>query len=172
MQVKILLSALIFGVGFSGAALAEDSPWYVGMQLGQMRVGVVDSVDFGNTDAVAATFGYKLNNSFAIEGAITTTGTDGDVTFQGVQGTWNLTTSALYAAYRSSGDVYFKGKIGYLHERVNSSIVGTSFSGSDSGGSYGIGAGWRPGDKLTLELEYTRIDKDANFVSLGVNFGY
>lgn len=169
MQVKIMLSALILGAGFSGAALAEDSPWYVGMQLGQMRV---DLSEFSNTDAVAAIFGYKLNNSFAIEGAIGTTGTDGDVTVQGVQGTWSLNTSAVYAAYRSNGNLYFKGKIGYLHEKVNGSIAGTSLSGSDSGGSYGLGVGWRPGDKLTLELEYTRVEKDVSFVGLGVNFGY
>lgn len=169
MQVKILLSVLILGVGFSGGALAEDSPWYVGMQWGQMRVNLSD---FSNAYAVGATLGYKLNQSFAVEGGFSSTGQDGDLKVQGVSGTWSLNTRALYAVYRSSGNLYFKGKVGYLRERADVSIVGTSLSASDSGGSYGLGVGWRPGEKLTLELEYTRVEQDVSFVGLGVNFGF
>lgn len=169
MHKKMMLFVFILGVGLSGAALAADSPWYVGMQLGQMRV---DLSEFSDTDAVGATLGYKLNDSFAVEGVLMTTGQDGDVTVQGVKGTWSLNTSALYIAYRSSGKFYFKGKAGYLHEWGNISVPGTSFSGNDSGGSYGLGVGWRPGDDLTVELEYTRVEQDVSFIGLGVNFGF
>lgn len=170
MQTRTLIAILCLGgVGLSGTALAEDSPWYGGIQVGQFSV---DQSEFDSTNGVGVMLGYKVNNLVSIEGVLTTTGEDGDLTVQGVQGDWDLNTSAVYAAIRSSGNLYFKGKLGYLHEKVNASIVGLSFSGSDSGVSYGVGAGWRIGDGLGLELEYTIIEEDADFISLGVNFGF
>ena len=172
MQTRTLIAILCLGVGLSGTALAEDSPWYVGIQAGQFSV---DLSEFDSTNGVGVMLGYKVNNLVSIEGALTTTGEDGDVTVQGVQGVgnWDLTTTAVYAAIRSSGNLYFKGKVGYLYEKVTASISGLFYtSDSQSDFSYGVGAGWRIGDGLGLELEYTIIEEDIDFISLGVNFGF
>ena len=170
MQTRTLIAILCLGMGLSGTALAEDSPWYVGVHAGQVSV---DQSDFDSTNGIGFMLGYKVNNLVSIEGALTSTGEDGDWTVQGVQGSWDMYTAAFYAAFRSSGNLYFKGKLGYLYENVNASISGLfSDSASDSGFSYGVGAGWKIGDGLGLELEYTIIEEDIDFISLGVNLGF
>lgn len=68
---------------------------------------------------------------------------------------------ALYGVFRSEGEVYFKAKGGLLGEKVGSE--------SDAGISVGAGFGVRS-KKMIFETEYTVLDADANFISIGVYF--
>ena len=170
MKAKILLFISFLGIGFSGSALAAGSPFYLGLKVGSM---MVDVSEFEDADSVGLVAGYKIydnaSGSVAIEGEYTNS-SSADI--NGIPGKWDIDTLAVYLAYRSSGDLYFKGKIGYLDEDISASAFGTSISGSDSGLSVGVGGGWKIGTKSALELEYTMIEEDVNFLSLGVNFSF
>lgn len=172
MQAKILLSVLCLGIGLSGATLAADNPFYIGLKAGKLMIDVPEYVDANSTGFVV---GYRIfdnaSGSFAVEGEYTKS-TQENITVSNVTGKWDMDTLAVYFAYRSGGDLYLKGKIGYLNEDVNVSIAGASISGSDNGLSAGIGGGWKFGKKAALELEYTIIEQDANFISVGVNFSF
>jgi len=43
---------------------------------------------------------------------------------------------------------------------------------SDSGLSLGIGVGYQFNNKISTELEYTIIEEDIDFISLGVNYSF
>jgi outer membrane immunogenic protein len=104
--------------------------------------------------------------SIAIEGEITTSISDGDVSINGERGDWDIDVIAIYAAYRSQRTIYFKGKIGLLYEDAKVKTPSRSASNDDIGLSLGIGGGWRIMDRSSLELEYTFIEDDINFFSL------
>lgn len=172
MQTKTLIFALCAGLTFSATAQAADSPLYLGLKAGKVMIDISAYDDANSTGLV---LGYKISDnadgSLAVEGEYTKSST-ADITVLGIKGEWDVDTLAVYLAYRSGGDLYFKGKVGYLNEDINVNIVGATISGSDSGMSYGVGGGWKLGKKAALELEYTVIEEDANFVSLGVNFNF
>jgi hypothetical protein len=172
MKAKILLFILCSGIGFSGPALAAGSPFYLGLKAGRM---MVDVSEFEDANSVGLVAGYKFfdgaSGSLAVEGEYTNS-SSADITVLGVTGKWDIDTLAVYLAYRSGGDLYLKGKIGYLDEEISASIAGFGISGSDSGLSVGIGGGWKIGANSALELEYTMIEEDVNFLSLGVNFSF
>ena len=74
-------------------------------------------------------------------------------------------TEALYVALRTAGPVYFKGRVGTLQEKVK---IGNT-SGTDSGSSYSIGVGFSIG-LVQAELDFTHVESDIKYVSLGVVF--
>ena len=82
-------------------------------------------------------------------------------------------TLALYGVFRTPGEFYFKGKAGVLYEDVEVDIP-TLFSESedDTGFSAGIGGGWRLNDSGSLEVEFTLIESDLNYLSLGYNIHF
>jgi hypothetical protein len=58
-----------------------------------------------------------------IEGEYTHTISEGDATFSGIGGEWHIETYAIYGVFRTRGTLFFKGKIGYLHEDVSGTEV-------------------------------------------------
>lgn len=172
MQIRLLITGLCVVTGLSGQAMAVENPWYVGLKAGTMSV---DVSAYEDATSLGLLLGYKLssdsNGSLAVEGELTNSSSE-NITVLGVTGKWDIDTLAVYLAYRTGGDLYLKGKVGYLDEDVNVNIAGASISGSDSGASYGIGAGWKFGKSNAVELEYTIIETDVDFISLGVNFGF
>lgn len=132
----------------------------------------IDALD--NTTNAGVLIGVPFisdrNMSAALEGEFTTTVSKGDAHIFGNRGEWDINTIALYGALRTAGPFYFKAKAGYLSEDVSISVPGIKASGTDSGFSYGIGAGWRLTGGSRLEVEYTLIESDVNFLSLGFIF--
>lgn len=72
----------------------------------------------------------------------------------------DFSTTALYGVYRSEGNAYFKAKAGILKEEIDDI--------SDTGTSYGIGVGVKS-SAIAVEAEYTIIETDVNFFSVGAN---
>ena len=75
----------------------------------------------------------------------------------------NLEAYGLYGVYRSSGEAYFKGKAGMVYEKIGSM--------SDTGLSVGVGGGIRL-ETVSLEAEFTILEEDANYFSVGVNYHF
>lgn len=149
----------------AGAA-AQENPMYFGIKAGQVdssRDGYDPASNFG------LLLGYDLhrdaNGAFAIEGEYTHNISQGDVSVSGVNGRWKIETLAAYGAYRTGGDVYLKAKAGWLSEDIN--VSGTGGGKKDSDFSYGAGVGFHFNRKTGLELEYTVLENDFNFLSIG-----
>jgi Outer membrane protein beta-barrel domain len=172
MKIKSILFALCLGMSLAAPAMAAGNPLYLGVKGGKM---MVDLSEYEDVSTAGLVVGYKLFDnqagSVAVEGEYTNSST-GDITVLGVTGQWDIDTWALYAAYRTPGNLYAKAKAGVLHEKINVNIVGAGISGSDSGLSLGVGGGLRLGRNAALELEYTIVEQDVNFASLGVNLNF
>jgi opacity protein-like surface antigen len=92
---------------------------------------------------------------------------------------FKLWTIAGYFAYRYPvGDnLFLKGKAGILYENVDAEVtldyMGEHYSyyggGTDTGLSIGAGVGMKLSEKLTGEVEFTVIESDVNYLSVGLN---
>lgn len=161
--------AFVVGVALCAVASAEESPLYFGLKAGQMDI---DHGGFDTSSNFGLLFGYDLfrdvNGSFAVEAEYTHDISKGDVHVGGANGDWKIETIAGYGAYRTAGPVYLKAKAGYLREDISvSGVSGTGVSGKNSKFSFGAGVGYYFNRKTGIELEYTVIDPDVNFLSLG-----
>ena len=159
MKIKHLLPVIVLGLGTIGAADAADEKWYAGAKGGFMLIdnldvgipGVTVDADNGLNGGLFVGYQWGLGGagSIAAEGEFTTALSAGDMTVTGpggsITGEWEVQTLAIYTAYRSAGDLYFKGKIGFLDEDVDVTLAGTTANASESGMSLGIGAGWNMG---------------------------
>lgn len=149
-----------------------------GLYLGA-RVGVMDPDVSGLDDATNAgvVIGYTVGEindilSWGFEGEVTTTVSDGDVDVAGFKGDWDIDTQAIYAVFRVGETIYGKLRFGALREDVSINVAGVSVDGDDSSFTAGIGAGWRFTDQLAFEAEFTNVESDVNFYSVGVNYSF
>lgn len=145
---------------------------------GGLKLGAVNNStnDFDNATNIGLNGGYAFKdfgNGPAIEGEFTTTTTNGRITATNAPPAhWNVDTYAIYGVYRMGGSLYGKMKLGYLHEKGYVSGLGPSFSGDDNGVSFGIGGGWSLMSNISIEAEYTRIESDIDYLSLGVIYTF
>lgn len=83
-------------------------------------------------------------------------------------------TQAQYATFRSAGNVYFKGKAGYLWEtedqHPDNLTIGQMVNGLDAHGAVGVGAGYKLSNGERLEFDYTINKKDEKMFSIGYKF--
>lgn len=160
LRIKTFFLVAVLGLVAAPQAWAGDL--FFGAKTGPMILDISDISDATNTGIVV---GYELLGvllgDLAVEGELTTTTGDGELNNDKVE----VDTKAVYLALRSAGPFYFKAKVGYIDVDVE---VGKT-SSSESGTSYGVGVGFGIGI-AQLELEYTQIEADIAFVSLGVQF--
>jgi hypothetical protein len=140
------------------------------------NIGLLLGYEFRNVDFQ----GSKIGSLAAeLEGA--TTIIEGDVTVaQFFDGGWTIDSAALWLAYRTPHDLYAKGKVGLEYVDLSVTQVGTDFSDSSFGLSWGVGGGWRITETYSIEVEYaykTDVelagDKgDIYFLSFGMNFNF
>lgn len=136
------------------AGKSTSSPWYFGIKGGLMDIdGRGDSALNMGLDV-----GYRHNKYLSTEVELTETLIEGD-THSGND--WEVDTLSAFAAFRSNTEVKLKGKIGLTNiDYGNDDDLEISFG-------FGIGF-WAAGG--LMEIEYTEIDDDLHFISLGVNF--
>lgn len=168
--LKILSMALLIAMLPFGTARAQ---YYFGAKAGPVRF----DVDTGSVDEplnIAAVAGYRFSPRLGLESELGYTLAEGSysVDFSSfgagtLEEDLTIGTAAVYGTFRAGGGaVYFKSKGGYAYETVK---VGPDREGAGHF-SYGIGIGWALGDGSQLEIEYTVIEEDVNFLSVGVNF--
>lgn len=145
------------------APLAHAGEWLVGVKTGPM---LIDQTGVDAPTNVAFMAGYQIGvvlGDVGIEGELSSTIKDGEAQGQDV----DLTSSGLFATFRSAGPLYLKAKGGMVRSKLT---VGP-LSETNTSEAYGIGIGL--GLAVTqLELEYTVIDNDSDvaFLSLGIQF--
>lgn len=172
MKGKALFGALALALG-SHAVADTHSPHqggFFGLKAGQMQVDASDDVlgiDYDNSTNIGVYAGYVGESGLGFEAEFTWPTSDADTGVPDV--TYELSTVALYGTWRSDGNIYFKGRAGLLRERLKLEGPGGTASDSDSGLSFGAGVGFHLGSSR-LELEFTRIEKDVNYLSIGFIF--
>ncbi|WP_440877524.1 outer membrane beta-barrel protein [Thalassotalea sp. PLHSN55] len=159
---KTVLIPLACIAMFSNAAFA-DKGGYAGVKVGQASIDV-DYVD--NASLTGAVFGYRFENNLAIE--IEALSGSAEIDSWGYSSDIDLETVAIYGAWRSGDDFFFKTKVGVLREEVSSGYVGSE---EDTGLSYGLGLGYQ-GDSFIVELEYTLIEEDVSAATLGLIYKF
>ena len=154
---------------------------YLGAKYGKFMIDVEEATD--PTDG-GFVLGYRFRHGMAVEFEHTQTTADVVVDHISV-GEVELKTNAVYFAYRSEGNVYFKAKAGLLNEKVS----GKASYGycdyydcyyysenveekDDTGLSAGIGFGFNLGPVVQFEAEYTIIEQDVSFLSAGLNLRF
>lgn len=169
MRKSVCAAAMIGAMAMTGAQ-AE------GVYGGLKYISAQTDVDgLNSADNAGVLIGYEFGKDdlrWAIEGELTKSVSDGDGNVSGFPASWSVDTMALYGAVRYGQDLYVKGKVGFLREDAKISAGGASASGDDSGISYGLGVGYRATDRVSIEAEYTVVEEDINFISLGVNVAF
>ena len=176
---RFLLSlvALVFALTFfagpgASKALAGEGDVYGGVKAGIIMVDE-DSVDIDDLTAVGLLVGFGLTPEISIEGEFNVTVSGGDFEIGPFDGEIDVWTLAVYAAYRApiADMVYLKGKLGVIYEDFEMSVSGfPSESDTDTRFSGGVGAGLNINEQLSAEIEYTLLDDDAEYLSLGLNY--
>ncbi len=179
MKTKSLITALalVAGLAATGAAQAAGKIYIGGV------VGMVDYDAPGFDRAINAGVygGYNLlgrnshwnadlkGGTLAAEGQVTLTVAKGDA---GAAGDWDMTSLALYAAYRHALTDYFylKAKLGVVNYEIDTDLP-SIYSDKQTGLSAGVGAGWKIGPGH-VEVEVTTHDSDVLFVSGGFHINF
>lgn len=176
MKLPLLISALCLALCSTHSIAADNEGLYVGVKAGMLKTDLSDlGLDTDDANTVALIGAYQFNNGFAAELEFIPS-TDVDISVSGFKvGTASVQTVAVYAAYRAkptSSPAYFKVRAGLLSEEIDVKGIGGSASESDSGLSFGLGAGINLTPNVMLEAEYTLIEQDVDFLSMGLNFKF
>jgi len=133
-----------------------------GAKAGPMQLDVPDTEDPTNAGvAIGYEFGVGLGD-LGFEGEFTTTVKDGKIGGMNL----NIDTVGAYATYRSPGFIYLKGRVGYVGWDAAQTLGN---SADDTSASFGLGLGFSL-KVIKFELEYTQIDDEIDFISLGILF--
>lgn len=136
----LTMSALL---SFSAISQAGQGDFSAGLKFGNM------DVDGGDSEtALGIQLGYRATSRISAELEI----------LQAEFGNRDADSTAVYGTYRSAGDIYLLGKIGFA------SLDGAGES--ESGLSFGLGAGIATGNGISIEAEYTVLDSDVSFFGL------
>lgn len=156
---KKLLSAMMV-CALSASAVAHDDTTghgYVGVKAGT-GVGSIDT-----ENVLGFVLGYDFGSTLSVEFEHANSEANSSV---------DITSNALYLAFRTEGDTYFKARGGFLHEKVERNYGWRNDSSdSDSGLSLGLGVGHRF-NQLSLELEYTLIEQDVSYLTVGAQLHF
>ena len=134
--------------------------WYFGAKAGPVVLDLPSLDDPVNAGIVLGHDWGVVIGDLGIEAEATTTVANGKGDGSGV----DVKTGGLFAAVRSAGPIYVKGRLGYAVYDF------TGASGqSESNFAYGLAFGVSVGI-VKFELEYTQMDSDVNMMTFGVLF--
>jgi len=161
-----------------------DGSWLVGLDYGRVDV---KAPGFRDADTFGLTVGYEFarpvgfNGSASVEFEITNSDNGsigresdfGGIGGFGTVGDFEADTAGLFFAYRTAGDIFFKGKLGAVRTEVNSSgrLIG-SVQESETSFAFGGGLGYRivtEAVRINIELEAvaTTGDDDIDLLTIG-----
>lgn len=173
-RILILTLIVVFScVGISSAGL------YVGAKSGMMMLDVPDVSDI---IPIGVLFGYSIMPQIGVEGEFNYGIAGGDwepELYPGISADYNIYTVAGYGAYRYiiGGVAYVKAKVGVIYENVTAEykvgdIIVMDLNASDTGLSFGGGIGFKFSEMIMAEAEFTLIEQEVNFISVGLNFNF
>ncbi len=159
---KMLLSATA-AMTLATAAVASD--YYAG--VGYVMPSVTG---YSGGSSLAINGGKKFDNNWRVELELTnplSKPAAGSVEVE-------VKTTAVYGVYNHKINEQFavNGKIGYLSESVTLSNGVLSASATDSGLSYGVQGEYAVSKTIGAYVDYTIVEADINFITLGAHFAF
>lgn len=154
-------------LGFLTVGLLAVSPTvYAGGITFGAKTGpmMIDLPGYDDPTNAGVAVGYEQGivvGDLGAEVEFTTTVSPGTVNNQDVE----IDTVGGYLTYRSPGFLYLKGRMGFVNWDLDYAGVTTD----DTNKSVGLGLGFSLA-LIKIELDYTRIDDDIDFISIGVQF--
>lgn len=172
MMMRKLAIGATLALAMNGVAVAEGP--YVGAKIAAMNPDDAGGMSFDSATNLGVVVGYEFMEAYGLgaEAEFTTSVSDGEFTYMGVPGDWDVDTKALYLVSRLGQELYFKIKAGYLNEDVSATVLGQSVSGDDSGFSWGLGGGYLLTDNIAAEVEWTKIESDLVAWSAGLAYAF
>lgn len=162
---RLAIAGLLVGLIVSTMADADqsDSSFTLGIKHGTHKSSL-SPIDDGTGSGLM--FGINFDDSISVEMDYLSASLDSAIA--GRRFTTDIQSLAAYTVYRSTAPLYGFFKFGLLLEYVDNGVVAES----DLGLSLGLGAGYRMTRNLGVELEYTRIETDVDFVGGSVRFSF
>ncbi|MGD8642130.1 MAG: hypothetical protein PVF34_05915 [Gammaproteobacteria bacterium] len=155
-----ILAAALFA--FTPGAMAGSITF--GAKAGPMVFDPPGNVDISDATNAGVAVGWEQGivvGDLGVEAEFTTTIDKGKIFNQDLE----IDTFGGYVTYRSPGFIYLKGRMGFTNWEVSSGGV----TDDDTSESIGVGLGFSLA-LIKFELDYTRIDDDIDFISIGVQF--
>lgn len=183
MIKKVILAGLISAtVAFSTSATARVSFSNIGPYIG-VKAGSVTMSNAAYDEVTNAGIfgGYQLFSWFALEAEYTHNLNKGNIEFYAADGEYSLNTFAIYATFKTTRRVYYKGRIGLSSQLVEQKIEQKYFTLKDdpnvdySGLSLSSGIGLNLPNSLALEAEATIMENDDNsaaMLTLGLKYKF
>lgn len=168
-----LLAAMALTLG-SGLAMAAETPYYIGGDVGKTSQRVDNNAQKRSTDSYSVFGGYRLNENFAVEAGYTDLG---KANFGGVS-TKNRAYSLDGIARAPLGNNFgVYGRVGVAHvQRDYSAGLGDA---DKTGLKLGVGVDYALTQNVTLRAEATRFNNmpvgngfDKKSDRLGVGLAY
>lgn len=170
MKTAGTVAALVLSLA-AGAVQAEG--WYLGASAGLMDNHISGFDDATNVGALLGCDVYTHDIlAVSLEGELTTTAANGDVSLNGARGDWDIDTQAAYVAVRLGDRFFMKVRYGVLREDASVTVDGASQSGSDTGGSWGGALGWMLTPRWGVQLDGTMVDADVYYWNAGVKYHF
>ncbi len=168
MFKKIAIAATLAFI--SASALAESpSRFYAGGDVTSTSAHDVEGSEHG----FGGFAGFRMNDTFAVEGTLRRLGKDGDLKL-------NQAAVSIVATGHAAGEwekISVFGRVGVNRLDVPSVCVGTPqgtacVDGSITRALIGVGIGYDFTDRITARLEAQRPASEITTVSLGVHFNF
>ncbi len=195
MNLKNLSYAIILSITSATAYAETPGAYYMGVKAGgytfddsgidgSTTINVQDfditaNVDVEGESAYGIQFGYQLTPTLSVEAEYLQGDIDLDIAIdltavpeilgggQVVRETesFDLESFGVYGAYRSQGDFYVLGKLGFANLRFEDDDSDTKIAGS-------LGVGYRFTDSFSIEAEYNRLDSEFDFTGVSARFSF
>lgn len=168
-----MILAGIVAVGlssFSTLSTADVVGLSAGFKFGQTVVSSEGDSPGVTTESDAA-FGMNVGYAITPQWSAEFEFIKGGAEIAGPGGSLDVGTQSIaaYATYRSPGQLYLVGKIGLVKVDFTESRFGDS---SESGLSYGFGGGYRLSESLGIELDYTVVEEDMDWMLLSARYHF
>ena len=106
------------------------------------------------------------------EAEATTTVADGDVKASARKGDWDIDSQALYVAARVGNTFYIKVRYGVSWSDISVNFEDSSFSNSDTSGSWGGALGWNIAEHWAVQADGVLVDSDVTYWNLGLKYRF
>ena len=184
MKTQRKLVAVLLGAGMlagSPAAVAQDTPFYAGLSVGQAEVlglcnDVQASVGVAHCDATSLAWkalgGYQFSRYLGAEVGYSRFGR---ITFNGTAGNLYIKSSALEAvgigAYPLNREFSVFAKLGVFNgsQKQNSTVAGLSKDHSSNDLTWGLGLRYDITREFAVRAEYQRYE-DIDIAVKGLTF--
>ena len=153
---NILMALGLIAVVTSPAAMAQGLNTKGLMFGGTLGLTKPHGPDTESGVTIGARVAQPLQGNVSWEADFNLSVIEGEV---GSNNDWDINSVAAYGVYRSDGDIHLKGKLGLAYSDDD-------FYDNDTSLSAGIGLGFRLGRGI-LDVEYTQINSNADYVTVG-----